>query len=1036
MATSKKQAAGAAKKIATRKSAAKRPAKKGASKAQAEPRLRAAAKTPVTSKVSSKSNSKVSSPVSTRSKPERSADLVDEQLARYRSMRDFSITSEPAGSGRQASSGKQAGPGTQAATKGTAARPATVKLKSKLSRGLPFVIQKHAASHLHYDFRLGWSGVLKSWAVAKGPSYFPGDKRLAVQVEDHPMEYGGFEGIIPEGQYGGGTVMVWDQGTWWPQLGHENVEAGLREGSLKFEMNGGKMKGKWTLVRMKPHTGANGKSWGSADKPNWLLIKEHDQFEQPEGAKPITESKPNSALTGRTLEEIALAEDHVWNSKDTAKGEGRAWYRQGANSSTAALRTPATRTVAARTTPTPAPARSTISAHKRPVRKAVAGSLGAALARLPKERQPQFLTPQLALEATNPPEGDGWLHELKLDGYRIQARKHGDKVELLTRKGLDWTHRMPAIAAAVAALPVDACTLDGEVVVLSANGTTSFADLQAAFQEHAKHDLTYFVFDLLHLDGHNPRGLPLRERKALLEQVLTPKDETVRYSEHLETGGAKMFAKACSLQAEGIVSKRADSPYAGSRSNTWLKSKCRREQELVIGGYTLSAEGNDRIGALVLGYYDNGELIYAGRTGTGFTQVTRRDLLTKLEHITRRSPAFDRIPADARRDVQWVEPKLVAEVHFATWTADKLVRQASFLGLREDKPANEVRLEEPAVKGDGKPANRRSSHRRAESAAHHSGRDVAARVAAKRNLKSRASGAAAAPASIRLTHPEKVLDPDSGLTKRQLADYYWAYASHILPQITGRPLSLVRCPEGVGGETFFQKHANHMLPAGVGSIQVPNKKTGEKEAYIAIDNAEALTSLAQIGVLEIHPWGSTSRDLEHPDRIIFDLDPDESLPWSALTEAASDVRARLKKAGLESFLKLTGGKGLHVVAPIEPKLGWAEVKDATHRLVLAMERARPELYLTKMSKSERKGRIFLDYLRNERGATAVAAFSPRARPGVHVSLPLPWDALKETRRPEVSVQELLSSHDMSRADPWKCISTIKQSLDPSRFAEK
>ena len=943
----------------------------------------------------------------------RSADLVDEQLKRYRSMRDFDITSEPPGGPNRG--GKAVTP---SSAKAVPARP-----KAKLSRGLPFVIQKHAASHLHYDFRLGWAGVLKSWAVAKGPSYFPGDKRLAVQVEDHPMEYGGFEGIIPQGQYGGGTVMVWDQGTWWPQPGHENVEAGLREGSLKFEINGSKMKGKWTLVRMKPRTTPNGKSWGSSYKPNWLLIKEHDQFEQPESAKPVTEAEPNSALTGRSLEEIANAGDHVWNSKDTAKGEGRAWYRKSSSSSTAALRKPAARASKRPATP----------ARPRSQRVSDTSALDAALRKLPREHQPQFLAPQLALEAANPPEGDGWLHELKLDGYRIQARKHDGKVELLTRKGLDWTHRMPTIAAAVAALPIDSCTLDGEVVVLSADGTTSFADLQAAFHDGAKHALTYFVFDLLHIDGRNPRELPLRERKALLERILPRKDETLRYSEHLETGGAKMFAKACSLQAEGIVSKRADAPYSGSRSNSWLKCKCRREQELVIGGYTFSAEGNDRIGALVLGYYDNGELIYAGRTGTGFTQAKRRELLTTLEHMGRRSPAFDRMPPEARKDVHWVEPKLVAEVQFATWTADKLVRQASFLGLREDKPANEVRFEEPVVNLEAKSGNRRSSHRRTDSkAALHAPTSPAAGRATKSKHVAASEGA---PATIRLTHPDKVLDPQSGLTKRQLADYYWAFASHILPQIAGRPLSLVRCPEGVGGEIFFQKHANRMLPAGVGSIDVPNKKTGEKEAYIAIDNAEALASLAQIGVLEIHPWGSTSPDLEHPDRIIFDLDPDESLPWTVLTAAAADVRERLKKAGLESFLKLTGGKGLHIVAPIEPRLGWAEVKDATHNLVLAMERAQPDLYLTKMSKAERKGRIFLDYLRNERGATAVAAFSPRARPGVHVSLPLPWTALAEKERPVVSLIELLSSHDMSHADPWKRISTIKQSLHPTLFAE-
>jgi bifunctional non-homologous end joining protein LigD len=898
--------------------------------------------------------------------PTKASDAVDEQLARYRSMRDFNLTAEPSGS--------------KSATKPAA---------------LAFVIQKHAASHLHYDFRLGWNGVLKSWAVAKGPSFYPGDRRLAVQVEDHPIEYGGFEGIIPKGQYGGGTVMVWDQGTWSPQPGFEDVTAALKDGSLKFELNGKKLKGKWTLVRMQ------GASWGSNAKPNWLLIKEHDKYERTKDDPSITDEKPNSAVTNRSLDQIAAHEDHIWNSKDTAK-PGRAWQRS-----------------------IPKPE----SSHREPS----ALSPEPSLTTLPRETQPTFIAPQLALEATAPPSTANWLHELKLDGYRIQARKNGDKTQLLTRKGLDWTHRMPALAASIAHLPCTACTLDGEAVVLAPDGNSSFADLQAAFQDQAAHPLTYFAFDLLHLDGRNTRSLPLRDRKSLLAHLLTRAPENLRLSEHLETSGVTVFHKACELHAEGIVSKRADAPYHPGRNADWLKSKCLREQELVIGGYTFSSEGRDRIGALLLGYYDSGELLYAGRTGTGFTQQMRRDLLAQLQPLDRKSPAFDRIPQDARKDACWVEPHLVAQVRFATWTADNLVRQAAFLGLREDKPALEVRRELPPV-----PPQPKASHRTPTPVA------AKTKPTPKPTANSKPSGPSSlnpgpsslnpAPSSLRLTHPDKILDPESRLTKRQLADYYWAIAPLILPHIANRPLSLVRCPEGAGKPCFFQKHVTAMLPPGIQSVMVPDKKSGKPEPYITLSTPEALAGLAQMGVLEVHPWGSTNSNLEHPDRLILDLDPDESLPWSTLAAAAAEVRKRLKKLGLESFLKTTGGKGLHVVAPIEPTITWTELKDAARNLALAMERDNPNLYLTKMTKSARTHKIFLDYLRNERGATAVAPFSPRARPGANVSLPLPWSALKLKDRPIFSVHDFPHWKPQLRSNPWKSMLTLHQTLNPSAFA--
>jgi bifunctional non-homologous end joining protein LigD len=896
-------------------------------------------------------------------KPKGAADEVDAQLARYRSMRDFGITAEPSGS----------------------VEPAPLK-KPKVTQGLPFVIQKHAASHLHYDFRLGWNGVLKSWACAKGPSYSTKDRRLAVQVEDHPMEYGGFEGIIPKGQYGGGTVMVWDQGTWWPQPGHENVDAGLRDGSLKFEMSGTKMHGKWTLIRM------NGKA-ATESKPNWLLIKEHDQYEQPAGAPAITDAQPNSAVTERSLDQIAAEEDHVWQSNKTAYlrdpsirvPKGQPWHRSDKN---AQLQ--------------PKPPNSKLKNSKLETQQAPSSI--AAPNDLPKEPQPTFIKPQLALEATEPPSSSGWFHELKLDGYRIQARKSGTKIALLTRSGLDWTHRVPTIAAAVASLPTRTFTLDGEVVVLAPDGNSNFAELQASFQDGAQHPLTYFAFDLLHLEGRNTRNLPLRERKDLLAKLLPTGDHhLVRLSEHLETSGAEMFRQACDLHAEGIVSKRADAPYRPGRGADWLKSKCLREQEFVIGGFTLSSDGNDRIGSLLLGYYDTSKhLIYAGRTGTGFTQKLKRDLFTQLSALKLPKPAFDRVPTDARRGAVWVTPQLVAQVRFATWTADDLVRQAAFLGLREDKAAAEVRREEPTVAPKPK--------------------------ASKHQAKSSTPPIPKAPATIRLTHPDKILDTESSLTKQQLADFYTAIAPHILPHIADRPLSLVRCPDGTGHPCFFQKHVNAMLPKGIGSIAVPDKTTGKPEPYITLNTPDQLISLAQLGVLELHPWGSSNTDLEHPDRLILDLDPDDSISWPTLCTAAAEVRKLLKQAGLESFLKLTGGKGLHIVAPIDPTLTWTELKATAHTLVIAMERKNPKLYLTKMSKAARKDKIYLDYLRNERGATAVAPFSPRARPGAHVSLPLPWSALKETARPVFPVHDLPSWSDRLRSDPWKNIFSTRQRL--------
>jgi len=836
------------------------------------------------------------------------------------------------------------------------------------------------------------------------------------------MEYGGFEGIIPKGQYGGGTVMLWDQGTWEPQLAYPDIDAGLKSGSLKFILHGTKLQGKWALIRM------HGKSGGSESKPNWLLIKEHDDFERPPTEPSITESEPNSVVTGRSIDQIAASEDHVWNSKDTRSGS-QAWFSQPSKTLADEQRTTNN---GERASPS-----NSRSAEKPP-----------SLSSLPRETQPDFLPPQLAQQAETPPSSTGWLHELKLDGYRIQARKSGGRVQLLTRRGLDWTHRMQPIADAVARLNAASCTLDGEVVVQRPDGTTSFADLQAAFQEDTPHHLTYFVFDLLHLNGRNPRPLPLTQRKALLASLIAPLNfDVLHLSDHLTGDGAAILRNACRMHAEGIVSKRADGAYHGDRSTDWIKCKCLHEQELVIGGFTLPSAGHTGmhgVGALLLGYYQpakdgDAKLIYAGRTGTGFSQKTHKLLRDKLDALTQpKSPFAKELPADQRRGARWIRPELVAQVRFANWTADHLVRQAAFLGLREDKPAAEVTRETSAPTPKSSKPQNPTAHPTKES-----------RVPHLRAVSSRLSGKEKSPRDdkpvttelphppIRLTHPDKVLDAVSGLTKQALADYYYAIAPHMLPHIASRPLSIVRCPDGPAKQCFFQKHVNATLPPGIGTVMVADKKTGTSEPYITLAGASAtptiLASLAQLGMLEVHPWGSQNDDLEHPDRIIFDLDPDESLPWSAVIAAALELRGRLKKLKLTSFLKTTGGKGLHVVVPITPKLDYPATKDWAHKFVLALERDHPALYLTKMTKSARAGKIYLDYLRNERGATAVAPYSPRARAGVHVSMPLAWSEVAPSgafanARPTFSVASFLNWRPRLKKDPWKSLPETLQAV--------
>ena len=873
-------------------------------------------------------------------------------LTSYRSRRDFRVTPEPSGAKRE---------------------------RSSPSEALQFVVQKHAARQLHYDFRLAWDGVLKSWAVAKGPSYYPGDKRLAVQVEDHPLEYAGFEGTIPKGEYGGGTVMVWDKGSWTPR---GDVNRGLQEGNLKFELHGEKLRGKWALIRMH---GRNGRP----DKPNWLLIKEKDEFARESSASAIIDEAPNSAASGRSLEEIAAAKDREWNSN---RGNGRA----------AAAKPEETGKRRASAIAMPQPAARIRSSD---------------LSRVPREPFPGFIPPQLAQSTATSPRGDSWLHELKLDGYRIQIHVRSDekkgastrRVLLLTRKGLDWTHRMPEIAAAAAKLNVTSAIVDGEAVALDDQGVSNFADLQAAFQEGRKRFITYFAFDLLHLDGHNLRELPLSKRRDILEGLIgdTGEGNPLRFSEAISGEGNVIFEKACELGAEGIVSKLASAKYSSGRNSAWLKLKCHLEQEFVIGGFTLPSKGTQGVGALLLGYYEKGKLRYAGRAGTGFTQATHRSLRARLDRLaTKASPLAD-VPRDQQHGALWVKPELVAQVAFSTWTRDGFVRQAAFKGLRDDKPAIEVARE--------------------TAASPHGSEQAATKVRNGAKPKPRPSrketAFAAGPA---ITHPEKVLDPESGMTKQDLAEYYAAVAEHLLPDVADRPLSIVRCPNGSHKPCFFQKHGGLGLPAGVKTVAVRDRKSGETEDYLTLDSAEGLVGLAQMGVLEIHPWGSRNQSLEEPDRIVFDLDPDTAIDWRTLAATARELRNRLSKAGLKSFLKSTGGKGLHVVVPIRPDHEWLVIKDFAHRMALEMERAQPQLYVTKMTKATRKNRIYLDYLRNDRGSTSIAAYSPRARPGAPVAVPLEWSELDSERPPAFHVTDFSKWKTRLRKDPWRKLLATEQ----------
>ncbi|WP_034658593.1 DNA ligase D [Chelativorans sp. J32] len=827
-------------------------------------------------------------------------------LSTYRKKRNFAATPEPKGE-------EKSSPG-----------------------GNSFVIQKHAARRLHYDLRLEMDGVLKSWAVTRGPSLVPGEKRLAVHVEDHPLDYGDFEGTIPKGEYGGGTVIVWDRGTWSP-LG--DPKRGLAKGHLEFELHGEKLHGRWHLVRMgkKPRE----------KKENWLLIKGEDDFAREESDPDILEEHPESVKTGRMIEEVE-GEAPGWSSKTGRIDRPEAVDEPEAKSKTKT-----------------AGSREKKSGGTLPVPK-----------QAKKAGYPGFIEPELATLRSKPPPGARWLHEIKFDGYRLQAHIRDGKVQLFTRGGLDWTEKFGgAIAGALRGLPIKQAIMDGELIVEGAGGASDFSALQAALSEGRTEGMVFYLFDLLYLDGQDFRPVPLIERKAILQKLLDGGPSVLRYSEHFEEDGKLVFDHACRLSLEGIISKVGDAPYRSGRSKDWIKTKCSKGQEFVIAGFVPSSTFDRAIGSLVLGYYDGGRLVHAGRVGTGFSHALAQDLFKRLDKMRiPKSPFAKKLTAEEARGVKFVRPELLAEVQFRTWTADNLIRHASFQGLRDDKDPKQVVRETDGAKPTERPAP-----------------------------------------SFKLTHPDRVYWPEAGVTKQGLAEYYAEVWPRMGPFIVNRPLALVRCPDGISGQCFFQKHAWRGQSQEILKAVDPE----DDEPVIAIDDFPGLIGLVQGGTLEIHPWGSRLGDLERPDLINMDLDPGPGVAWEEVIEAAKEVRERLVHAGLESFVKTSGGKGLHVVAPLKPRADWAEVKAFAKGIADAMASDAPERFVATVTKAKRKGKILIDYLRNGRGATAVAPYSTRARTGAAVSMPLSWEELN----PAITADYFTVANAPTRiaaltTDPW------------------
>jgi bifunctional non-homologous end joining protein LigD len=878
------------------------------------------------------------------------------------------------------------------------------KKSARPHRDLTFVVQKHDASHLHYDFRLELDGVLKSWAVPKGPDLDPAIKRLAMQVEDHPLDYGGFEGIIPAGEYGGGTVMLWDRGSWEP-IGEPSK--GFKEGHLKFILHGEKLQGGWMLVRKGGRKAEEGER-------RWFLFKERDEYARPGDS--IAEEMPLSVATGRDLDEIAAQSDREWGPTGESPRKNRKKARK-----TAIAETPHRNGQASSNAPTIAKSRRKLSTDDPSLAKLLEHP-SVRRARLPKSQSVELAT--LVDEA---PSGEDWLHEIKFDGYRMLCRVAQSKARFISRNGHDWTAKFPELAAAAGTLAVKQVMLDGEVVSQKADGTTSFQALQNVFHTRRTGELLYYVFDILHVNGHDVSRCPLELRKDILRHVLAgSRPESIRYSDHLEGSGREVIQKACHLHLEGIVSKRRTAPYRPGRGVDWVKTKCAQREEFVVGGFTEPSGSRSHFGALLVGYYDHAKkLVYAGRVGTGFNETTLASLHDKLKKLVQSRSPFSNLSGTTgqARDVSWVKPALVAELQFSNWTDEGLLRHPSFQGLREDKPASKVIHHEPLPVSEftmaetrQKPASPQPSNGKERAQARSHGRSSAIRATANDEY-----------AGVHLSHPEKVLYPDRGLTKRDLAEYYAKVAEWILPHVVDRPLAIVRCPAGRGKACFFQKHPGEGAPCHLRQVNI--SETGTPEFHLAIDDLAGLISLVQIGTLEIHVWGSRAGQLEKPDRLIFDLDPDPSVDWPQVVAAARELRGLLVELGLTSFLKTSGGKGLHIVVPVQPRARWDEAKAFCRAVADCMVRAAPDRFIATMSKAARKGKIFIDYLRNGRGATAVAPYSTRAKPGATVSAPIAWNELSSRLRSDhFTIENLPARLAKLEHDPWADMAKTRQSI--------
>jgi len=862
-------------------------------------------------------------------------------LERYRAKRDFSLTPEPTGRAAPARAG-----------------------------GRSFVVQKHAATRLHFDFRLELNGVLLSWAVPKGPSLDPNDKRLAMHVEDHPLEYGEFEGVIPKKQYGAGTVMVWDRGTWWPRSDPDEAYA---KGHLKFELFGEKLRGVWNLVRSR-----SGK-YGQGGGDGWLLFKEADDHARLGPGAIVDDERPKSVLTGRTLDEIAASADRVWHSNRPVQ----------ANVASGAI--------------------------GRRAKRAVAVATLVKLSGATKAPLPEAIEPQLAVLCRTPPTGTHWVHEIKHDGYRMLCRIDNGEARMQSRSGRDWTGNFPTLVRALARLPATTAWLDGEAVVLDGNGRSSFQALQNALSGGPAPSLAYVAFDLLYLDGVDLRGVALAQRKAVLEKLLADSASAVRYSAHFDVPGRDFFDNVSALGLEGMVSKRADLPYTAGRGPAWQKIKCLRREPFVVGGYTEPEGSRPGFGALLLGVPEpDGRLTYCGRVGSGFNDALLRSLFERLQATARSDTPFHNPPtgADARR-ARWVAPTIVVDVSYGEWTADRTLRHPVFHALRADTaPARIVRAMPDQQRDDDNPAARAAPAVQAPAATRKStGKDAVEGIA--------------------LSNADKVLYPEEGLTKRDLARYYAAVGERMLEQLRGRPLTLVRHPNGWDRKGFYQKHAEDGVAREVSRVAVD----GGSATYLMAESVPAIVALLQLGALEIHPWGARVPDLDRPDRIVFDLDPDEALGWPAVREAALLVKTLMENLDLVPFLKTTGGKGLHVVVPLEPAAGWEDVKGFAKAVAELLERTFPDRFTSKLLKRSRGGRTFIDYLRNAEGATAVAAYSLRAKAHAPVSTPVAWTELgADLRHAHFNARTVPARLSKLRRDPWRDLVASARPLTPALLA--